>query len=786
MSKHLLLSVVLAGVASAAATTAPMVHPQNSAGRLIPITVLNQDTGESVRVDRDEAYNFDGSTQGWASYGTGLQNDTWHVEPVGHGGTYTNTWWSASAAVGGYLSSSFVYLQTPAINLVGAVSPNLAFNLFYACETPGGEPAGYNGWDGCNVWASIDGGNTWSVLSGTPAYNVSSSFAFGDEFGMGTGVAAWGGTAAGWAPASISLASLVGQSDVRLRFVMCADPAFDHVDDPNMIGMQVDNIVVSAGGTLWADDGVSNTGGAPTHNFYVYGNSWAHTGAEWVCANDPSLGCYVESPWISYAPPAIIEVQQDIRLDLPDSDGNDDGFLEDYFYIEYTADGTTWTTLTYDYFGGTRPFISTGYVLYTNADVFNGSLRFTRSAGSQVKLRYRMRTDGDNDGGQGTGLWVDNVNVTVETVPANDLAITKFWLPYPRNISVTQYPSAEISNEGAAQQVNIRASWRIYNDSTNVLVKAATPMNNTAATIDPLTKVRVTQTSSAPGTWKWTPAIADAYRIQCYTTLSTDADRSNDTLDVVANIFAPNVGFLKYDYNTSSAWTLAQNNGEDGALVRFDPIAQPWTVEWFFARLYNVVAGDQVTLVIHDQGVDNATPGALLGQYTATVNGPEDVYPNTFIRYIGTIDELRCINHPVWVGLRTNTHNATGIVGLSGENGGPYWEQHSYGYDYLANTAYAWNGDVQMWLQVDWGVESEIPFTIELTGVRTSSSYTLNWDSPGPVDGYKIYRSADGYFTPGTEVATVPAGTTTWTDTIAPTARNFYKVVGYNGVCPAN
>jgi hypothetical protein len=87
---------------------------------------------------------------------------------------------------------------------------------------------------------------------------------------------------------------------------------------------------------------------------------------------------------------------------------------------------------------------------------------------------------------------------------------------------------------------------------------------------------------------------------------------------------------------------------------------------------------------------------------------------------------------------------------------------------------------------VDWGIQSEIPYDITLTGTKSGSNYTLNWNSPGPVDGYFVYRSADGYFTPGTPVATLPAGTTTWTDTIPVVGRYFYKVVGYNGLCPAN
>lgn len=793
MSRILVCSLVLAGAASAAVVSAPRVHPQAASGATIPVTIINQDTGSSERVDRDEVYDFNGSVQGWNSFGTGLQNDTWHVEPVGIGGAYTDVWWSADAGVGGYLSSSFVYLQTPAINMVGAVSPTLAFDFFYTCESPGGEPAGYNGWDGCNVWASTDGGATWSVISGTPAYNVSSSYAFGEEFGMGTGIPEWGGTAAGWAPASFDLSSFVGQSDVRLRFVMCADPAFDYLDDPTMIGMQVDNVVVSAGGTLWADDGVNNTGGAPSHSYYVYGDEWEHTGAEWTCNDGLSLGCFVESPWISATPPAIVQLEQDLRVDMPDSDGNDDGFLEDYFYVEYTTDGNIWTTLTYDYAGDTRPDWMDSYYTYTEADVFNGALSFTLSSETQFKIRYRMRTDGDTDGGDGTGLWVDNVNVILASVPTYDLAMRKAWIRYPRNVSVSgswsALPGCEVENRGATINENVRVYWRVLDDSTNTTIRARQPLNQTAFVVAPLSKNRVVQTAAVPNTWEWFPAAEGGYRVQFWTedtALFPDEIATNDSLEIDVYVFPQNEGILRYDYSTSSAWTIPSNDGETGRLVRFDPIAEPWTGQFFFARVYNMVAGDKVHFVIHSQGADSLTPGPVIGEYETTITGPEDIYPNTLIRYVGSIPELRCVDEELWMGLRSSLDNEQGIVGLSEEQGGPYWEGHTFSYNYNTSTATAWPGDLQMFLQVDWGIESVIPFDIELTGSRSGSDYTLSWDSPGPVDGYFVYRSTDGYFTPGTPLATLPAGTTTYTDTVPPTGRYFYQVVGYNGVCPVN
>jgi hypothetical protein len=781
MKKNLTL-VLFASLAvglQAAVVSAPMVHPPSAVGQTISINLI--DNGANARVDRDEFYDFEGDTQGWASHGTGLTNDTWHVEPVGFGAVYTDTWWSADAGVGGYLSSSFVYLETASFSLAGATSPTLNFDLFYACEAPGGEPVGYNGWDGCNVWASTDGGATWAVINGSPAYTASSSFAFGVEFGMGPGIPQWGGTAAGWQAASFDLSSFNGQADVKLRFVMCADPAFDYLDDPTMIGMQVDNIVVADGVTLWADDGVSNTGGAPSTGYYVYGDEWAHTGEEWRCTNGLNLGCWIDSPWISFTPPALINLVQDIRCDLPDSDGNDDGFLEDYFHIEYTTDGTTWNTLTYDYNGDSRPDWTDGYYTYSNADVFNGSLNFTLPTATQFKIRYRITTDGDHDGGQGTGLWVDNVDVVVASVPEHDLAMSKAWIDYPRVVGEFQYPKIEIANLGASVETNQRGFWKVYQD--DVLIHGPRPINTTAFAIDPLDSIRTEMTPAAPATWKWAPPAEGDYLLEIYTNLVTDLDRSNDTLSIPFSAFEDGFGILRYDYELSSAWTLSASP-DAGALVRFDPIAEPWTSQFFAASVYNVEAGDEVHIVIHEAGADDSTIGPLLAEYTTTVSGPEEVYPNTFFRYLGTDPNLRCVDQPIWVGIRGNTTNPTGVVGLSGDNGGPYWEQHTYSYDYTDNSTAPWNGDLRMWMQVDWGVESELPFEVELTGTQIGNSYTLNWNSPGPVDGYLVYRSADGYDFSGAPVADLPKGTTSYNDTIVAGQRWFYRVVGYNGLCP--
>lgn len=787
MKKNLTL-VLFASLAvglQAAVVSAPIAHPTSAQGRTIDVNVI--DSGVA-RTERDVfTYDFESDEQGWTSHGTGLTNDTWHVEATGHGTPpTTDVWWSADAATGGYLSSSFVYLDTPSFSLVGATAPTLDFDLFYSVEAPGGEPAPYDGWDTANVWASTDGGGSWTPISGSPAYDIANSFAFGAEFGMGAGIPGWGGSA-DWQAASFDLSAFIGQSDVRIRFAMCADPAQDYTDDPALTGMEVDNIVIADGATIWSDDGVNNVGGAPTTGYYIYGDEWTYTGHEWNCTNGVNLGCYIESDWIPVTPPALVELVQDIICDLPDATSDSSTSLEDYFLIDYTTNGTDWIQICYDYLGEGRPDWGTNYYTYTNDDVFgDNTLNITLPTATQFKVRYAIRTDGDDSGGNGSGLWVDNVNVLVSEVPEHDLSVTKAWIDYPRTVGEFQLPKVEIANLGANDESNIRAYWKVYADSIGgTVVHPPTPVNTTAAGIAALDSVRVEMLSGAPTPWKWAPAAEGFYVIQFFPYFADteyDLNHANDTLSIGFTAFEDNFGLLKYDFDLDVYRTLLSPG--IGMLVRFDPIDEPWTAQFFAATIYNMFAGDEVSIAIHDEGVDENTAGPLLAMYTATVAGPEDVYPNNFFRYIGQASELRCIDHPIWIGIRGNATNSTGIIALSDAGGGPYWEGHTFDYDYTTQTTTPYEGDAHIWMQVDWGVESELPLELNVTGTLASNQYTLEWNSPGPVDGYLVYRSADGYDFSGAPVADLDNTTLSYVDTVVGGQRWFYRVVGYNSLCP--
>ena len=790
-------TLIALSASQAALGGSPMARPDGAQGVLIPVTVIQDGVRKEVGVD-DESYNFDDGPQGWQSF-SGITGDTWHVEATSpNDGAMTDVWWSGDPVEGGYLSSSFVFLQTPAINFSGATAgATLTFSLFYATEAPGGEPAGYNGWDGCNVWASTDGGTTWNPISGTPAYNVSSSYAFGVEFGMGVGIPTWGGTNGAFQNASFNLGAFAGQSDLRLRFVMCADGAYDHSDDPDLTGMEVDNIVVNNGSsTVWSDNGTTNVGGAMSHGTPVVsdGNLWVHSATggnpdgQWVCDDGINLQCYVTSPNITgIVPPAVVSISSDINCDLPDWEGEDNA-LEDYFRIEYSTDGgTTWATATYDYFHDT---LVNGWILYEEGVNWNGSLTYTLETETQFMIRYRVITDENNDGGDGTGMHVDNVVLTVDSVPLHDVAITKAWFDYPRAANDFQLPKVEISNVGASTEVGVHATWKVYADSLNGAVVHNTTFSHTiGVNLNPLTSTRVEMVPADAGIFQWMPTAAGTYVVEfSFAGVTGDVNTANDKLFYTLVVTPDNVGFLRYNQGLANVWTLGP---DDGFLVRFDPITQgAWDPQFINMLVYQQVAGDQVNFVIHDEGVDDQTIGPLLAQYPLTVSGATEVYPNYLNRYIGDVPFLKCRNTPVWMGIRGSSLNVVKIVGLATTAGGPYWESHTNVYDYTDGQTYLHGGDLNIFAQVGWDTEAEIPFTIDLESdlvFSPNATIALSWNSPGPVDGYAVHASTNAYFTPsaGTLVATLDKFTTTYSGNASVAgSKLYYKVIGFNSVCP--
>lgn len=405
--------------------------------QVVPANVngpLNPNMQRSERVFYQETFE-DGATD-WTHYDGTLPSSMWHTSTTGAYGGTGSSWWMGDESIGGYINNLYVTLDTPAITVPSA-NPVLSFNLNYACETPGGETAPYDGWDGCNVRISTNGGTTWTVLTPTsPAYNCGHLYSFGSIHGEGTAIAGWGGTSNGWVNASFNLAAYAGQS-VKIRFAFASDGAYCTQNDHNLFGMKVDNITlgsfsnngdttgdmvagsgVPVGGDLWhiVED---STAPSPTHAY--------------ICQN--SSGSY-NSGMLNYlvSPSITLPVSGDIRADFeltgsftdPDS-GTSQVDDKDYWGFEISPDnGTTWYAMSNPY---NDPDAS-NYV-YTDApsswtficSSYSLDGMISNYAGQTVKFRIYFRSDADDP--DGTGIILDDFTI-----------YNSLFLPAPRNLAV--------------------------------------------------------------------------------------------------------------------------------------------------------------------------------------------------------------------------------------------------------------------------------------------------------------------------------------------------------------
>ena len=201
--------------------------------------------------------DFESGATGWTHYDGAVSPSMWHV--YANGDAQGNVWWMGDPAlasgtnIGGYYDGQYLVLDTPARTL-SAANATLTFKLRYNVEATSGATAPYTGWDACNVRVSTDGGTTWTPISGTPAYNMTSSYAFGFQHNEGPNIPGWGGALNAWTNATFNLSAYVGQS-VKIRFAFGSDPAYSTGDAPAMFGMMVDDIAFGGYTNNGTDDG---------------------------------------------------------------------------------------------------------------------------------------------------------------------------------------------------------------------------------------------------------------------------------------------------------------------------------------------------------------------------------------------------------------------------------------------------------------------------------------------------------------------------------------------------
>lgn len=382
--------------------------------------------------------DFESGAEGWTHHDGSISPNNWHIYNAGD--AQGQVWWMGDPAlaqgtnIGGYYNHQYLVLDTPARTLA-AGNATLTFKMAVALEEVGGTGQ-YNGWDSFNIRVSTDNGTTWTVIPTnviTPAYDFTSSYAFGFEFGEGPNIPGWGGTHAAWTNVTANLSSYVGQS-VKIRFAFASDPAYSTGNEAGLFGVMVDDIafggytnngtddgqmtwasLVPVGGDIWhiATDASAPS---PTHIMKCQNASGSY---------NTNMLNYLTSPLITLPPSG------DIRADFMIMGGFDDP--DEFPQVDYWGweispnDGTTWYAMSNPYGSPT----GTNYVYADAPDVW-ASMTASYSldgiisdyAGQDIRLRWYFRSDADTP--DGIGIMIDDVKIY------NDIFIAA-----PENLAAT-------------------------------------------------------------------------------------------------------------------------------------------------------------------------------------------------------------------------------------------------------------------------------------------------------------------------------------------------------------
>ncbi|MCD4829556.1 MAG: T9SS type A sorting domain-containing protein [Candidatus Cloacimonetes bacterium] len=375
----------------------------------------------AARGDRETVVLFeDGFESGlgeWETFdGTapGNWNEAWALSVTG--AWEGSSWWMHDPNTGGYTDHRYIVLDTPDITLPTG-SPELSFRIAWAMEDIGGTGP-YNGWDGVNVRLSDDDGDTWQVISGSPAYDVSSLYSFGEVFGEGSGVPGWSGQHDGWVSATMPLGAWSGQS-VRIRFAFASDDATNSADDPDWFGVRLDDIAIddvflsNGDGAAGDDQMTSGYSGVTSGDFWLLDTSASHSGnASMHCPVQPSLCDELITPFIFLDFNTQPSLRYWVRPDLPDADGNANDRPDDYF--EVLVKGQTepaWTRLHWL----TGQSAANWREVTPVSGGYTGDCDLSLWAGQNVQVKFVLITDDNNDGGEGAGVWLDDVALVYET-----------------------------------------------------------------------------------------------------------------------------------------------------------------------------------------------------------------------------------------------------------------------------------------------------------------------------------------------------------------------------------
>ena len=366
--------------------------------------------------------DFEDGAPGWVNFdGSNDPLGQWHLDDMGTG---DSLWWCGTYDSYGdpiYISNWLVALEVPEVVMAGPDSI-LSFDMTMACEWPGGEDEGWDGWDGGLVQVSNDSGATWTIMEpDSLPYNATSLYSFGYIWGWGEGIPGWGGEFGG--KAEVNLAEYMGDT-VIVRFIFASDGGYDGLDDADLTGMYIDSIDVAGNavfngstsdglvqyplnpliGSFWTVEDRTDSLPSNTHVLREYDM----TDTTYVTR----LEDYFESPSITLPsePETRIYCNFEFFADFADLDVFP---AVDYWRLEVSPDdGETWnaisnpTGLSADDGGINYVYNHCIPAWYDFQWVYGEACDLTMFANKTVKFRFYFHSDDDQP--LGHGLMIDD------------------------------------------------------------------------------------------------------------------------------------------------------------------------------------------------------------------------------------------------------------------------------------------------------------------------------------------------------------------------------------------
>ncbi len=661
----------------------------------------------SVSPGRDDANeivfeeDFENDAEGWTSGDQSTSDPSWHKSDYMGRENGDVLWWCGDTITGnavdyvGYNNYWQQFLDTPVLNLSNAGNNlRLTFDAKWLLEDPRRvpPPQGWDGWDGWLVLISTNGGEDFQVIRPTsPAYTAEHLSA-AERFWLLEGDwPGWvfesdpdgrdGWEAANdtvitpeWVECSFDL-SQYRSNNVVIRMVLLTDrtvaaPFNFYLAES---GVWVDDILIEDGnGNVF----LSNNGtDDPEPEELIsrsgpgFGDTWAltrenvHSGTFSMWNDDDNFNVIngLDSPPFTIPEGFNTHLEYWVRCDLPDAVHQGSQALSDFYQIYISADeGATWTYVTHDY---NRPEAGgDDWTHYVPGVPFTGNTDLSLSSdtafiGETVQLRWWFRTDADHREGDGTGLFIDDIQVVAENRQPRDAGFENMYIPYPTTVRYrTRGVQSTMYNYGTRDLTQIWSFWGWYggeNFTRSVRVIPNPSITNGDSLVINLSDYADRQN---PG---WTPLYPGSFTVFARSAVGSatpgdDADddqyTGNDSTGVRGVRVWP-AGVFELGYDNRTVRFRNEFAAGTGAAARYSPAdagVNNYTLAFAHFRFSGMQQAATFRLHVRRAGQDDNTPGADLVAFNVEVP-PDSSMPGNMTVDLSNRQELRNLQGDFWL-----------------------------------------------------------------------------------------------------------------------------------------